>query len=341
MIWECIYHKKIKEEAKTRSFGLLRHNLFYVVEKFLLELYQFSFVEDKKTERTIIKVELAQFTPDENGGVRPPLGYSLYVQAGYLDTVLLNCTVSPEKIGLYFRCSVRCDASSKLDQMVALIQTHKELEPELDKATAFMASRMKVSQQEIQKEVWLRWPRVLDKNSHSIRKLIQVGEPHYIEKQMAELLRSNSLKLDLVEDILVKCEALYRKQLAKEFTWQVVRRFVKCNFKVKKVRLYMLTCHSKDISFEEWQHLKHNDMDREIKSYFPEFRKVDLELALGLFPHYFLSSYYENLFHAFGLLKDVVYFVSNFNFLFPSKARPDIWELNIHRREQQLTRDKL
>lgn len=64
MIWECIYHKKIKEEAKTRSFGLLRHNLFYVVEKFLLELYQFNFVEDKKNECTIIKVELTQLTPD-------------------------------------------------------------------------------------------------------------------------------------------------------------------------------------------------------------------------------------------------------------------------------------
>lgn len=161
MIWEGIYHKKIKEDAQTRSFGLLRYNLFYVVEKFLLELYQFSFAEDKKTDKTVIKVELAQFTPDENGGVRPSLGYSLFVQDGLLGSVLLNCTVEPTKIALYFRCSVKCDVSRKLDQMVALIQQHKELEPELDKATAFMAAKMQVNQQEIQKEVWRRWPRVL------------------------------------------------------------------------------------------------------------------------------------------------------------------------------------
>jgi len=65
------------------------------VEKFLLELYQFSFLEDKKTLRTIIKVELAQFTPDENGGVRPSIGYSLYPVGEYLETVLLNCTITP------------------------------------------------------------------------------------------------------------------------------------------------------------------------------------------------------------------------------------------------------
>lgn len=117
-----------------------------------------------------------------------------------------------------------------------------------------------------------------------------------------------------------------------------MRRLIRCNFKVKKVKLHMLTCRTKEISLKDWQHLKHNDMDREIKSYFPEFRKYDLELALGLFPHYFLSSYYENLCHAFSLIKDVVYFVSNFNFLLPSRNRMDIWELNIDRREQQLTR---
>lgn len=168
-----------------------------------------------------------------------------------------------------------------------------------------------------------------------------MGEPHYIEKQLAELLRKSRLKLDLVEDILVKCEHMYRKQLGREFTWQCLRRFLKCNFKVKKIKLHMLTCHSKEISLEEWTHLKHNDMDRELKSYFPEFRKVDLELALGLFPHYFFCSYYQNLCHAFGLIKDVVYFVSNFNFLFPSKNRMDIWELNLDRREHQLTCEKL
>ena len=120
-----------------------------------------------------------------------------------------------------------------------------------------------------------------------------------------------------------------------------MRRLVKCNFKVKKVRLYMLTCRAKEISLRDWQHLKQNDMDREIKSYFPEFRKVDLELALGLFPHYFLTNYYENLCHAFSLIKDVVYFVSNFNFLFPSKGKGEVWELNIDRKELQLTKDKL
>ena len=68
-----------------------------------------------------------------------------------------------------------------------------------------MAGKMKVSQEEIQKEIWKRWPCVLERNSHSIRKLIKVGKPHYIEKQLAELLQKNNLKLDLVEDILVKC----------------------------------------------------------------------------------------------------------------------------------------
>lgn len=53
----------------------------------------------------------------------------------------------------------------------------------------------------------------------------------------------------------------------------------------------MLTCRTKEISIEDWKQLKHSDMDKEIKSYFPEFRKVDLELALGLFPYYFLSHY--------------------------------------------------
>ena len=74
---------------------------------------------------------------------------------------LLNCIVTTERISLFFRCSHKSTVAQKLDLMVVLIQQHKELESELDKAIAFLASKMQVSEQEIHKEIWLRWPRVL------------------------------------------------------------------------------------------------------------------------------------------------------------------------------------
>lgn len=84
----------------------------------------------------------------------------------------------------------------------------------------------------------------------------------------------------------------------------------------------MMTCKVKDISYEEYKHLMKLDMDVEIKKYLPEFRKVDLEVALGQFSTHFLRYYSEILCYGFSRIKDIKYFVTNFNFLFPTSSKP-------------------
>jgi hypothetical protein len=86
---------------------------------------------------------------------------------------------------------------------------------------------------------------------------------------MIALLKKERLKVDLIEDILAKCEVMYRKLLLKNFTSKLLRQYVKCNFKAKKIRLHMLTCKTKDISFAEYKELMKLNMDSQIKKYLP------------------------------------------------------------------------